>query len=186
METDLYLKLTGLIVAAIAGIGGIFVFVIKGIIGKQISKDLEKFKVRFSRLHEEQARAIRDLYGSIVEVEEDVVNLYYKYMPIGLNPPYVDEVEVIKRMRNLQLMFIKSRIYLDDKTTAAVSRVCNHLSAAVSSLEQRRMFLDSDPDGQSGVNDDLEMAAFQEIKEQVPEAKEVLEKEFKRLLGNSQ
>ena len=128
MDTnDLLLKLIGLMLAAMAGIGGIIVFAIKTMIGNQIAKDLAKFKIRFSKLHEEQARAIRDLYGAIADVEEDANNLYYKYMPVGLDPPDVDEIEVIRRMRHLQLLFSKSRIYLDEETTDAVRRVCDHL-----------------------------------------------------------
>ena len=185
MESDLLLKLTGVILGAMAGLGGIFAFTIKNIIGNQISKDLTKFKVRFSKLHEEQARAIRDLYGAIAEIEDDINNLYYKYMPIGLDPPDIDEIEVIRRMRNLQLLFSKSRIYLDDQTCDAVRRVCDHLSSAVASLEQRRMFLDPDTGDQTNLNGDIEMSAFEEIKDHVPEAKAVLEGEFRRLLGSS-
>ncbi len=110
-------------------------------------------------------------------------NLYYKYMPIGLDPPDVDEIEVIRRMRNLQLLFSKSRIYLDDQTCNAVQSVCEHLNSAVSSLEQRRIFLDPDTGDQPDINGDLEMTAFEEIKNHVPEAKAVLEGEFRRLLG---
>ncbi|MFQ5356739.1 MAG: hypothetical protein ACE5DY_09705, partial [Mariprofundaceae bacterium] len=96
MESDLFLKLVATILAAMAGIGGIIVFTIKTFIGNQISKDLERFKVRFSRLHEEQASVIRDLYGAIVEIEDDIVNLLYKYKPIGLDPPDIEEIDVIR------------------------------------------------------------------------------------------
>ena len=87
MENRIYLEFLGLVVAAILGIGGIIVFVIKGVIGNKITKDLERFKIQFSKLHEDQASAIRELFEMIVEVEEDINNLYYKYMPIGLAPP---------------------------------------------------------------------------------------------------
>lgn len=183
MESDLFLKLIATILAAMAGIGGIIVFTIKTIIGNQISKDLEKFKVRFSRLHEEQAGVIRDLYGAIVEIEDDIVNLLYKYRPIGLDPPDIEEIDVIRRMRNLQLLFSKSRIYLDDQTCAAVQRVCDHLSSALGPLEQRRMFLESGSDDQSDMSYELEGHVFDELQAQIPDAKTALEREFRRLLG---
>lgn len=141
--------------------------------------------MRFSRLHEEQAGAIRDLYGAIAEVEDDIVNLYYKYRPIGLDPPNIEEVEVIRRMRNLHLLLSKTRIYLDDQICDAVRRVCDHLSSVVASLEQRRMFLEAGSDNQSDINYDLEMGVFDEIQAQIPEAKATLEKEFRRLLGSA-
>jgi hypothetical protein len=184
MEKEIYLEILGLVVAAILGIGGIIVFVIKGVIGNKITKDLERFKIQFSKLHQDQAVAIRELFELIVDMEEDVNNLYYKYMPIGLNPPTVDEIEVINRMCKLDSLYRKSRIYLDQKTNQAVGDLCSHLSTGISYLEQRKMLMDSDPEGQSTQNENVEMEAFQEIKENVPKAKEVLEQEFKRLLGN--
>lgn len=185
MESDLFLKLAGLVLGAVAGLGGILVFIVKAVIGNRISRDLEKFKVRFSSLYEEQGRAIRDLYGAVAETEDDINNLLYKYKPIGLDPPRVDEVDVIRRMRNLQLLFSKSRIYLDDQTCASLRGVCGHLSSAVGLLEKRRMFLDYGPGDRADINDEVEMDAFEEIKTRTPEAKAVLEREFRRLLGTA-
>lgn len=184
MGKEIYLEVLGLVVATILGIGGIIVFVIKGVIGNKITKDLERFKIQFSKLHEDQARAIRELFEMIIEIDDDTRNLYYKYMPIGLAPPEVDEIEVIKRMRQLELQSRKSRIYLDAETNKAVENFCSYLSSAISILEQRKMLMDSSPDGQPDGNFEKEVGALQEIMDNVPKAKEVLEKDFKRLLGN--
>lgn len=185
MDSEVLAKLVGLAVAAVAGVGGLLVFVAKTAISNQISKDLERFRIRFTKLHEQQADVIQKLYSAVVELEEDATNLYYKYMPVGLDPPEVDETQVIRRMRDLQSEVRKSRIYLDDDTCRALENVSERLSSGLAALEQRRIAFNSGASGSDDGVSDLEIAAFKEIRGAVPDAKNRLEAQFRRLLGTT-
>lgn len=183
MDVALPGTLLGLVVAAITGIGGLFVFVAKGTINNQLSESLERFRVRFTKLHERQAEVVEKLYSAIVELEDDATDLYYKYMPVGLDPPEVDEVEVIRRMRDLQREFKKSRIYLDEDVCDALQKVCDHLESGLRALERRRMAFNAGAGGSDEDVQEMEMRAFEEIRAAVPQAKSRLEAQFRKLLG---
>lgn len=67
--------------------GFIFTTLAGTIITARYQRATYRLETRFSQLHKDRAEAIKLLYDLIIDVEEALFNLLYKWRPVGLYPP---------------------------------------------------------------------------------------------------
>ena len=135
-----------------------------------------------ARLADAQATFIQAFYAELRSVEKQLNNLYYLHMPIGMDPPEVDIIELIRRTRELELSAEKHSIYFSAETSNKIQSVCAQLSTATRDLEYRETMIeqgmgDSEEAWEAGVR------ALDILNDSVPPLLSELDKEFRSILG---
>jgi hypothetical protein len=152
----------------------------------QLQQAVIEHQVRFSNLHEKRAQIIADLYGRIVEQS---VGCQHYVNDLGQLNRQEGFIELEKRFKDLDLFFATRRIYLPEHICNLVENLLRALRGPVVGV-----FVYSGDYGDRGVDDDVQDAIWKEKREtlttaledfeaKIPEAKKVLEDEFRKLLG---
>lgn len=145
----------------------------------QIERATLKHKLIFTQLHEDRGRAIRDLHERIVDVEQNLKNLYYKYRPVGIDPPDVNEETVVKSVRELRVQVEKARIYFSTGLSKTIDSVCTGFEDALRALEAA--YIRKPPTGTQAP--DFDQTTFLQHFDHSKKARVQLENEFRKLLG---
>ena len=137
-------------------------------------------QVRFSKLHEERAQRIADLYGRIVELSVACARYVYQLGQVNRQEGYS---ELEKRLSDYSLFFDASQIYLPE-------HICILLENLVSALRKPviGVFVYSGVNAQA--NDVVQneknetfVAAVKAFEAEIPAAKKALKDEFRKMLG---
>jgi hypothetical protein len=129
-----------------------------------------------THLHEERAHTLSELYGQIVDVEDDLRAWAYKDMPVGI-PPEVEPAEVMAQVRELDRLARKARIYLSGETLEVGEGAVKELGMTAGELERREIMPDGDERWSAHV------AAVDRLFDTVPPAVERLEGQIRLVLG---
>lgn len=175
---------------SIAVASGVIGFLVKSLIKLYINKDIERFKsqllqeqIRFSKLHEERANVIKDLYGKLRDLELAMNKLV---VPLELTGQPKKEAllpKVTEAGNEFLNYYNKNRIYFSKRMCALIDKI---------NKEFREMYVDwqvyqphtlDAPD----VNQDDRIRRWSEIwkksEKDIPELREQIEEEFRTLLG---
>ena len=139
-------------------------------------------EIKFSALVEQRAEKIQMLHGRLVEAEQLLTDLYYHYMPIGIDPPEVDVVKVIRSIREVRDLAREQQILYPREIATIINQVCNGFTQVAVRLEMRELLITEGKRG-SSEESDIEQEAFLELKENIPLLREELEDNFRNLLG---
>jgi len=127
--------------------GFIFTTVAGTIITARYQRATYKQETRFSQLHKDRAEAIRSLYELIIDVDEALFNLLYKWRPVGLYPPAIEPEDVANIIREFHRQYEKSTIYFTQDTCSLFESMHEKYNSTWGSMEQVIM-MTSDPEEQ--------------------------------------
>jgi hypothetical protein len=160
-------------------------FCLTGVLGAYLTSRIEQttleHRLRVSRLHEDRALAIRTLHDKLVDVETNLLNLFYNYRPIGVSPAFVEPKDVVLSVRDLRTTFEKSRIYFSIDLSARLDRVCKGFEDALRDLENA--YVRRPPRLPVGEAPDFDQTKFMEHFGRSKTARSELEEEFRKILG---
>lgn len=140
-------------------------------------------QAKMTRLAEVRAAKIQGFYGKLRRTEDLLNDLYYLYMPIGIDPPQVDPKAAVQQMRDLEKTAKEQEIYFSAELSAAMKGMCQALSDATHALERREILIQTGGRG-TQEESEVEKKAFEILKDTVPEIRGKLEEEFRHLLGS--
>ncbi|OCA99394.1 hypothetical protein [Clostridium beijerinckii] len=183
-------------------IAAVIIFVSKSIFNKlidgiilnyqsQLNKKLEEFKITnqktleenkiiFSKLHEDRAEVIKELYGLLIDVEEELNN-YKFYINIKTNNLNDSKIESAHKKLNdklipeFHLLIYKNKIYFSDEIWNAMCDVDESIYIIFALYCEKR---DEDTT--------IQKAGYELISDaekDILELKKYLEIEFRKLLG---
>jgi hypothetical protein len=158
--------------------GAVVAYVLRQYFEHRLSRNLEREKVTFSRLHEMRAEALADLYAAIVRSEQDLRDWVYTNMPVGIAPVRVEPHLVLARIRRLRLKATRTKILLPPRSYEAIERVVQRLEEVSRALEGRDMPVGRDQNEQW----DAHTRALDGLDQEVAGAKTELEQDFRDLL----
>ncbi|AGK97587.1 hypothetical protein [Clostridium pasteurianum] len=112
---------------SVTSISGVIIYLSKSMFSHVLSKDLEKYKkkleslnkeyeIKFSKLHEERAKVIRDLYYSLVEMESNYKILFELYIEklIDYSPLNNIKKKIFDNISLFNNQYKKNRIYFNN------------------------------------------------------------------------
>jgi hypothetical protein len=169
LNSPLFLLLFGFLFTTVAGT----------IITARYKRATHKQETRFTKLHEERARAIQALHEQIVDVEEVLFDLLYKWRPIGLFPPQVDPKDAANKVRELRRLSEKSAIYFRQDGYAVIDELCSTFETTWRNMEQAIMVA-SDPEREAPSFDEQ---AVEGVHITSREVRAKLQEEFRIILG---
>lgn len=169
LNSPLFLLLFGFLFTTVAGT----------IITARYQRATHRQETRFTKLHEERARAIRALHEQIVDVEEILFDLLYKWRPIGLFPPQVDTKDVANKVRDLRRLSEKSAIYFKKDRYAVIDELCSTFESTWRNMEQAIMMA-PDPEKEAPSFDEQ---AWEGVHINSREVRAKLQEEFRTILG---
>ncbi|MHC4556172.1 MAG: hypothetical protein ACYTFW_04540 [Planctomycetota bacterium] len=143
---------------------------------------LEEDQIKLTTLTEKRAGEIQNLYSNLTEAEKLMNDLYYLYKPIGIDPPQIDPVEAVRRIRELNDLAAKQRIFYPKDIQSLIDSMCSGLLKVAHRLEEREMLLRKGERG-SEREAELEQQAWEELKIKIPQIRKELESGFRHLLG---
>ncbi|KUO52318.1 MAG: hypothetical protein APF76_04600 [Desulfitibacter sp. BRH_c19] len=170
-------------------ITGAVVYVAKQIIKLVIDKDLEKFKndlhiatldhqIIYSRLHDDRAKVIKELYTKLVRMERIMNDLTGHANKEKAN-------EAINQILDAKYFFEENRVYFQKDLSELIEEIVktthNNYFYASWNCEYQPHEIDSNEIREQTIQKRLE--GWESVKEKVPRLKDTLEKEFRMLLG---
>lgn len=141
-------------------------------------------QAKFSQLVETRAAQIQEFYRKLTETEGLLEDWYYKYMPVGIDPPDVDPAEVVRRVRDLEETAKRQRLLFRAETRELIDSLCEELSGVSRTLEWREMTRGEQVDV-SEEDIEREHEALLRLTGTIPDIRERLEREFQHLLGTN-
>jgi hypothetical protein len=162
-------------------IGG-SVFIIGLFIKKWTDKALRTYQIRFSKLHSDRADVIRELYSKLVNMEKSLRS-YMNRVQYKNAPSEKEQQEMAaKDTGNFITFFDENRIFFDTNVCDLIEKIYE---------ECRKAWIDfhiySDvthlPQVIQSKKAELQLDAYNSIKEKFPELRKKLEDEFRKLLG---
>ncbi len=143
----------------------------------RIQRRSKEHETRYQRLHEDRAAAIRDLRDDIIDAEQGLSALFWKFRPIGIDPPDVDEHQLLKQVRSLVVKCEKYQIYFSPVLATEIMELCRSLESAFHTLETALMVTQDDQ------APDFEETEFRKLMDDSQATRAKLEVEFRRLIG---
>ena len=149
-------------------------------------KDTEQFKatltvlarehdVRFTRLHEKRAQVIADLYTALVLALGDVGSLKRR-IEEG-KPTSGDDVDSVVRLR---VMFDRNRIYFSEAVCEKMDDIIEKLKRGLGVVV---LVKPSDLSFSAEQKQNLDLRLLGELEREVPGLRDLMEREFRQLLG---
>lgn len=169
LNSPLLLLLFGFLFTTLAGT----------IITARYERATHRHDTRFTKLHEERARAIRALHEKIVDVEEVLFDLLYKWRPVGLYPPDVKPEDAANMVRELRRLSEKSAIYFNKERYAVIEELCSTFESTWGNMEQAIMMA-PDPESEPPRFDE---PAWEGVHIYSREVRAKLQDEFRTVLG---
>lgn len=164
------------------GIFGIAAFFIKKAFVHYLSKDLEKFKIRYSRLHSQRTKVIKELYSHISELQ-----LMYKQLcsPVkSMNFVEEKEEDLVEKANNLSKEFVfyfeKNKIYLREEESDKIDKIREMFSKTGTDYSISKIYQDKN-EKRKGAEKMHE--AWKKVNEEIDEAKQELKKNFQEAIG---
>ncbi|QJD84253.1 hypothetical protein [Cohnella herbarum] len=168
---------------------GAIVYLGKVLISNLINRDVERFKselvisanqhqITFTKLHNERADVIKELYARLVRVVRIMEDLCS-------NPTSQKADEAIPLIIDLKYFFEERRIYFDSKVSMLIEEVVMNIHNGYFELSYN-----ADHNIVDIMDEEIKKQTFSsrlegwnKIKRKVPELKESLENDFRSLLG---
>ena len=98
-------------------------------VGREIVQyRLKNKQTKISATLELRAGEIQSLHRHLRKTESLLTDLYYLYMPVGMDPPKVDPVNVLRRVRELKSLAETQRIFYSNEIVGLIDSMCNSLS----------------------------------------------------------
>jgi len=137
--------------------------------------------VRFSRLHEEQADAIKELYVRLVHAESA---LQQAADPMRKPEDFHSALKSAAETGNLfRKSFTENRILFSEELADLVDSIWRQLKEAYYGIEDWQNALDSPPPSRASGSPDRIAVARRIMKTDLPELKSKMETEFRQILG---
>ena len=183
------------------GIAGLIAYLGRKIIDNYFSRSVERYKtelektrfeyqVKFSKLHEERALVIKELFSKLVTVEKSMGSFVAIFEPAG-QPPKEEKGKIAAEDFNLFVdYFGLNEIYFQDDITELVYKIINEIKEAwykfimYPSYKNTEHFL---PDPKLAELEEKKIKnwieAWKTIREDLPPLRTRLKKELQKLLG---
>jgi hypothetical protein len=137
--------------------------------------------VRFSRLHEEQANAIKELYARLVKAESAI---QHAADPMREPESYPAGLQIAAESGNrFRNYFSENRILFSEELADLVDSIWLKLKEAYCGIEDWHDALDSPPPNRALGSPDRIAIARKILKTDLPVLKSKMETEFRQILG---
>lgn len=165
------------------------VFVIRKFFELSFSKDLEsfkgelekesiKFRTSFERLHEEQARAIKETFQHIVDTQRAFESLMNPMQLVGEPAPEEKAREAANQFNELSLFFHRNEVFFDDGLAKEANEFVDKLQEVWKKFTKRKFL----PDGQPVRDLDNWNKAWEALQKDIPDLKAKLTHKFRSLI----
>ena len=160
-------------------VGGV-VFLIGAIIRKWAEKSLHEHHVRFSKLHDDRAVVIKELYTRLVKMEKSVITFMNPFQYENALPTEQQQKIAAKDAWNFIMYHDENRIFFS-------SDVCNLIEEIYKTYRKAwidfTVYAESNLPSIHSIDRKRQNEAFEVVKEKMPKLRERLEVEFRTLLG---
>lgn len=194
---------------------GIFAFLVKSLINNSLNKDIERFKtglnnkteefkstlerttiehqIRYARLHEERALVMRELYSKLIKMEDSLRQCMAEFIPAGENAPTHEELEkkaaadtntFYSYFRAERIFFNKNLCELVDSIFSTVKNTWEDFTKYPYDINEFEQLYGRNMEPHKDRSASMKRARDM-VKEEFPKLKEMLEDEFRELLGVS-
>ena len=149
-----------------------------------LDKDLETYKIKYSRLHFEQVEIIKNLYSKLIKAE---IPLEYLMRPIKLNPDKSNEEiskEVVNNANDFFNYFEENEVIFNEDT-CKLMRVIKEKYIAVWSTYSTKQFMGDSATGDILVQivTDMKVAYDNIFEGEMQKLKKELRDDFRKKLG---
>ncbi|MCK9622127.1 MAG: hypothetical protein M0R47_16525 [Methylobacter sp.] len=143
--------------------------------------------VRFSSLHSKRAEIIAEIYELLSAVENQARLLATPAMENGEPPRNETYKSTASSYYRLYEKYNKTRIYFPDNICQMIDKFLTQSKNPISFYKLAEQTSMQDPEGSNKrLQEDLQtkfMEVWEEVEENVPEARIAIEKEFRKILG---
>lgn len=136
-------------------------------------------QVRFSRLHERSAETIAETYSLLQSYLQAVADYVKVFEMAGEKPKSERREAVNNALKNFREYFVKRRIFLPKETAKRIHNLDEKL------FEAARHFAVKIEGHETTASSADWMKAFSSVNEEIPPVLELLEDEFRSLLGQA-
>ena len=160
----------------------VIAFLGRSLVSNFLSKDLERFKIRFSKLHEKRAEVLAELYKLLVAAVWATDSFATPLELAGEPDKKVKFQEAMKAITEYFRFFDQHRIYLPAALCASLEDFAKKLRVPTINMG---VFLRIDYPSDRTSNEKAEawIAAWNSVQQDVPKLRAALEAEFRDLLG---
>jgi hypothetical protein len=149
-----------------------------------LDKDLETYKIKYSRLHFEQVEIIKNLYSKLIKAE---IPLEYLMRPIKLNPDKSNEEiskEVVNNANDFFNYFEENEVIFNEDTCKLI-RLIKEKYIAVWSTYSTKQFMGDSATGDILVQivTDMKVAYDNILEGEMQKLKKELRDDFRKKLG---
>jgi hypothetical protein len=105
-----------------------------------LDKDLETFKIKYTRLHLEQVEIIKQLYSKLIKAEKPLENLL---RPIKINPDKTDEElakNVVEKANDFIDYFSENEVIFNEETCKIINKIKENYIKAWNTYARSHMF----------------------------------------------
>ncbi len=166
-------------------------WLIRSIILHSLNKDIEIHKetiraeiARSSRLHEERAIVIRDIYAYLVDLIEKTHSFVHPAEMIGEPSKEEKQELVLKALLKFKDHFEKNKIYLSPDLCKRIQEFADSFVNPAAKFATFKRMSKTDATGQIAKEfHDSWFEAFDKMEKDVPQARAALEDEFREIMG---
>jgi hypothetical protein len=185
-------------IATFAISSGLIAWIIRSIINSFLKRDIENYKnklmesqIRFTKLHEERATVIRDLYYKLVELDDNLKSLICPLQLAGDINLKKKFKKSTKAGNNFLDFSHKNRIYFNNEINDIIDKINSLMKRAfydfrsAQEMDELSKQVSSRKEGSWINKEKMEKwnKAWDTITLEIPKLKEQLEKEFREILG---
>ncbi|MFH1585855.1 MAG: hypothetical protein ABIB79_03745 [archaeon] len=172
---------------------GLIVWLVKSIVGQILNKDIEKYKwklnketLRFSKLYNERAIVIRDLYYKLFDFEQ-AMNSFVSIITWAGEKPKEEKRKIAAETGNeFRDFYRKNRIYFSEKIVEILEKMDKIFMTSF--INFTTLELDNPDSRAIKPSERVEEwnKVWRRITTEIPELRSELEKEFRGILGTQE
>lgn len=175
---------------------GILAFLIKTITKHYLDKDFEKYKlnlqnlieehkVRFSKLHEERALVIKNMYQKLVTAFDSIHSLVRPMQWAGEKNTGEKMKIAVTDTNEFILYYSQNKIYFSKGTCASLENITKELKGTIATFQTKEFLKEDLQYNKNASKEHMDhwMKAWDKIDKEIPTALTNLEDEFRLILG---
>ncbi|MFA6525648.1 MAG: hypothetical protein WCT33_05285 [Patescibacteria group bacterium] len=175
---------------------GILAFLIKSITKHFLDKDFEKYKlelnqlleenkIRFSKLHEERAEVIKNVYQKLDRSIDSTQSLINPVQWSGEKTSEEKKKIAVEYANDFIRYYSENKIFFSNETCQILDDITEQLKDTFKKYWAKELFEKSSSEGKNFGTRSIESweQAWEKIKTNVPEAQSRLADDFRRILG---
>ncbi len=169
---------------------GVIAFIIRSLFKQLLNKDIEKFKnrlflekIKFSKLHEERAKVIKELYEKLVDFENSMISLT---KPIQ----WIEELKEKEKLKisskkgnEFENYCKKNKIYFDGELCEILDEISKEMKKSWTDFYVYPGERETLSKEEISKKWEIRISAWRRIHLKVQPLKDKLEEEFRKMLG---